>query len=239
MLMQTTVNALFPVQCLTCSTMVEDELALCGSCRAETHFISGVTCDACGIPLPGEDHGFREICDECADTPRPWHKCRSALVYSGMGRRLVMGLKHNDRTEYARPAARWMAAIAPDLHPRTVIVPVPLHWTRYLKRRYNQSALIARHLAPLLGLEVELDALRRPRATPALENASKDKRFATMAGAISPHPKNGPRIKDRPVLLIDDVMTSGATLSASTDAAFAAGAASVDVVTLARAVKDA
>lgn len=218
-----------------------DENGLCASCWLETQFISGCICDACGAPQPGEDDGLERIlCDDCLSRPRPWNRGRAALVYAGAARRLVMGLKHGDRLELAVAGARWMSAQAADLaDTETLVVPVPLHWMRLAKRRYNQAALLSVRLARQLGAEHLPDALWRPRATRPLEQVTRDARFAALNGAIRPHRRQGARMAGRRVLLVDDVMTSGATMAAAAQAARDAGAVAVDVLTLARVVKDA
>ncbi len=117
-------------------------------------------------------------------------------------------------------------------------MPIPLHWSRMIKRRYNQSALLVKRVAPKLGCDVALDALVRPRRTQPLERVTLDERFARLSGAISVHPGRAPKLAGRHVVIVDDVMTSGATLGAATEACLAAGARQVDVLVLARVCKD-
>ncbi len=171
---------------------------------------------------------------------RPWTRGRAAFLYKDNGRKMVLGIKHSDRTDLARAAGAWMAtAAAPLLQPDSVIVPVPLHWTRLLSRRYNQSALLAHWVASAVKRPVCPDALIRKTRTKSLEGHSRDARFAALQGSIAPHPARVAQIKGRPILLIDDVMTSGATLAACTEALCAAGAGPVCVLLLARVAKDA
>ncbi|SFR35514.1 ComF family protein [Litoreibacter janthinus] len=238
MKLQSALKLIYPSQCLTCGAAVEDDLSLCGECWRETHFIHGLTCRSCGVPLPGSDRGEDVQCDDCLSIARPWDHGAAAMMYRGKGRDIVLRLKHGDRTDLARPAAHWMARVAPPVTQDTVVVPVPLHWLRQLKRRYNQSALIAKVLAQTLSLTYLPDALYRPRMTEILDGKSRDNRYSTLDGAILPHPKRGGALKGRPVLLIDDVMTSGATLAACTEACMQAGARKVDVLVLARVAKD-
>jgi predicted amidophosphoribosyltransferase len=190
--------------------------------------------------LLGEDHGEVVQCDHCMTIARPWSKGRAALVYAGVGRRLVLGLKHGDRTDLAPAAAQWMAHKIPGWAGLdTVVVPVPLHWLRVVRRRFNQSALLAHEIGKVMDLPVCPDALLRPRKTKPLEGHSREARFAELSGAIIPNPKRAHEIAGKSVIIVDDVMTSGATLAASAEAARAAGAINVSIVTLARVVKDA
>ena len=240
MRMQSVIRAIYPAQCVACDAQTESEFGLCGACWRETQFIGGVICDSCGTPLPGDNTGEIVQCDDCMTIARPWDHGRAALIYSGVGRRIVLGFKHGDRTDLARPAAIWMARMArPLLHDDTVLVPVPLHWMRRVKRRYNQAALLALALGSQLRVPVCADALLRPKKTNPLEGHGRDARFAALCGAITYNPKRVNEIAGKSILLIDDVMTSGATLAASAEAAKAAGAKNVSIVTLARVVKDA
>ncbi|MEP3345108.1 MAG: ComF family protein [Litoreibacter sp.] len=238
MKLQSALRLIYPPQCLTCGAAVEDEMSLCGDCWKETYFIDGLACTTCGLPLPGKDREEDVQCDDCMTIARPWRFGRAAMLYRGKGRELVLRLKHGDRSDFARPAAHWMARVAPPVEPNTAIVPVPLHWLRQLKRRYNQSALIAKILADDLGAQYLPDSLHRPKATQALDGKSRDNRFASLQGQIIPHPKRGHHLAGRHVLLVDDVMTSGATLAACAEACISAGAREVDVLVLARVSKD-
>lgn len=243
MLLQSALRLIYPPRCIACGALVEGEFGLCGRCWGEAGFLSGLCCDACGVPLPGDAGGAagRVLhCDACLAQPRPWSRGRAALVYGGTARRLVLALKHGDRTDLARPLGHWLARAArPLVTPRTLLVPVPLHWRRLLGRRFNQSALLARAAARELGVEVCPDLLIRRRATRPLEGMTRAERQATLADALAPHPRRTARARGRPVLLIDDVMTSGATLAAAAAAALAAGAPRVDVAVLARVARDA
>ncbi|MEM1373506.1 MAG: ComF family protein [Pseudomonadota bacterium] len=232
------VSLLYPTQCVGCGCFVEEENSLCAECWRDTPFVDGAVCDACGVPLIGGDAEDRDHCDDCLRTPRPWDRGRTALIYSGRGRRLALGLKHGGREDIAETAGHWMARAGREIiTDETVFVPIPLHWMRLIKRRYNQAALLAIALGQVTACAVIADALIRPTRTRSLDRLSPDDRFAVLADAIIPNPKRDLAGKD--VVLVDDVMTSGATLAAATRAVNAAGASRVDVLTLARAVRDA
>ena len=205
-------------------------------------FIQGTICDARGAPLPGDsdedDAALR--CDDCLRTARTWNCGRAVMGYSGVGRKLVLALKHGDRTDLAQPAARWMVRKAQEVAaPNSLIVPVPLHRFRLLRRRYNQATVLANIMGARKLLSVCPDALLRPKATRPLDRHSKADRFSALQDAISLNTKHADTIKDRPIILVDDVMTSGATLAACSEVCLTAGASRVDIVTLARVIKDA
>ncbi len=239
MLLQSVIRAIYPAQCVGCDAQTESEHGLCAACWGATQFIHGICCDTCGAPLIGDGDADTLTCDDCMQLARPWVRGRAALVYAGKGRSLVLALKHGDRTDLAIPAAKWMAQraqaiIAPD----ALLVPVPLHWSRLLRRRYNQAALLSAQLARRLGKPHCPDALLRPAKTKPLDGHSKADRFASLSGAITCNPRRAHLIAGRDVVLVDDVMTSGATLGAAASAVSAAGAQTVCIVTLARVVKD-
>ena len=183
---QTVLRLIYPPRCTICGTQVESDFGLCGPCWRETPFISGLCCDACGVPLPGEAQGGVEFCDDCLTTARPWSRGRAAALYKDNGRKLVLALKHGDRHDVVRPAALWMVrAVQPLLHNQMLIVPIPLHWSRMLRRRYNQAALLAHAISRETGLPCCPDLLVRSHRTRSLDGLGKDQRFETVSGAIS------------------------------------------------------
>jgi ComF family protein len=238
--MQSILRLLYPPHCLSCAAPVTTEFGLCGVCWKATPFVTGVVCDICGTPLPGIDDGTPVHCDDCLTIARPWDRGRAALVYKDNGRKLVLALKHGDRLDLVRPAAKWMhQAAASILRPGMLVAPVPLHWRRLVRRRYNQAALLSQAVAATAGAEHCPDLLIRTRRTPSQEGRDRDARFANISGALAIHPRRATRLAGRHVLLIDDVMTSGATLAAAAEVCRAAGAAAVSVLVLARVAKDA
>jgi len=240
-MLQRLLHTIYPPQCVMCDALTEVDFGLCGTCWGKTPFIDGMCCDACGTPLPGQGAPDPSVlCDDCMRIARPWSKGRSVFVYKDIARRLVLALKHGDRTDLARAATPWLVRWAADLvQSDTVIVPVPLHRLRLLRRRYNQSAFLASGLARAIDRPLVTDGLLRVRRTKPLDGHSRDQRFEVLDGAIEPNPLAMDQLHGHPVLLVDDVMTSGATFAAATEACYVAGASEVCVLALARVVKDA
>ncbi|HCP80952.1 MAG TPA: amidophosphoribosyltransferase [Octadecabacter sp.] len=239
--MQSLIQILYPPQCAMCDAKTESDFGLCGPCWAKTPFIEGLCCDGCGTPLPGEDAPDAVVlCDDCMVIARPWSKGRAAMVYKDNARRLVLSLKHGDRTDLVRAVGPWMIKAAePLITSETLVVPIPLHRFRLLKRKFNQAALLARRIAQLADIDCCIDGLERTKRTAPLEGHNRDQRFEALNGAITMNQKRSLQLRGRKILLVDDVMTSGATFAAATEACYAAGADDVCVLALARVVKDA
>lgn len=236
--MQSLLRALYPAQCMACSAVVDSENSLCGACWRDTPFITGLVCDSCGVPLPGEATSARELCDDCLTIARPWARGRAALLYEQNARRLVLALKHGDRTELAPGAASWMCRAGADaLAEATLVAPIPLHWSRMIKRRFNQASELAHWVAKQSGLPHMPDLLQRTRWTNSQDGRNREARFENMAKAITVHPRRLHHAEGARICLIDDVMTSGATFASASEACLAAGAKAVTVLTLARVHK--
>ncbi len=238
--MQALLHLIYPPQCLSCDARVTTDFGLCGTCWRDTPFITGLVCTKCGTPLPGEDRAVEVLCDDCLLIARPWANGRAALLYKDNARNLVLSLKHGDRIDLAKPAAQWLyRAAQPILQPGMLVAPVPLHWLRLVRRRYNQAALLSAGVAKLAGLDHCPDLLQRRRNTHTQDGRDRDGRFANMSDALTVHPARSTRVDGRHILLVDDVMTSGATLAAAAEACIAGGAIGVSVLVMARVAKDA
>ncbi|MGR3783608.1 MAG: double zinc ribbon domain-containing protein [Albimonas sp.] len=231
-------DLLYPPQCTWCRAEVLEAHALCPSCWREATFISHPLCDRCGSPLSGaEDAPF---CDHCLGRALAFGRARAAVLYEGRGRDLTLALKHGDRLDIARPAATWMIRAGRELlEGADLIAPTPLHWTRLLRRRFNQSAELARRISLRTGVPCCADLLVRTRATPMQRGLSRAQRAANQEGAFAVPTRRRARVEGAVVVLIDDVYASGATLSACAAALRAAGAARVDALCLARVAPEA
>jgi ComF family protein len=232
---RTVVDGMLPPRCLGCGETVGEPDALCGQCWAAITFFTPPLCAACGTPFAhpmGED----ALCVACASARRSWDRARAVLRYDKHTRHLVLGLKHGDRTHVARAFGRWMHRAGDEvLAGADLLVPVPLHWTRLLQRRYNQAALLAHAIHSAGGPHVAADWLVRRRRTPVQGHLGPAARERNVRGAFAI--RRGRSFIGKRVVVIDDVMTTGATVEECARVLKRAGAASVGVLTLARALR--
>jgi ComF family protein len=235
-------DLVLPPRCLGCGGLVEIQGALCAACWSAVTFITDPLCRCCGLPFDHAVEGARADdldCGACLAEPPPFSRARAVMRYDDGSRPLLLGFKHGDRTEAAPPFAAWMARSGAGLLAEAdVIAPVPLHWRRLFARRFNQAALLAHALGRGSGIPVVPDLLVRRRATPSQGRLSRSERQRNVAGAFAVRPRRAGLIQGRRLLLVDDVMTTGATVSACAGAALKGGAASVDVLVLARALRE-
>ena len=230
-------DVVLPGRCLTCDASVEGMGRLCTACFQATNFVTDPCCIRCGTPFGHQGQGgLVRSCLPCQREPPPWRQARAAMVYDDQARRMLLPLKHGDRVELASPLAGYMArAGAALLREADVVVPVPLHRRRLLARRYNQSALLSLAIGRIARRPAVPDALQRVRATASLAGMTRRERAATVAGAFKVRPGREAAIAGKRVILVDDVLTTGATAGACTRALLAGGAANVDLVVGARA----
>ncbi len=224
-------NAVLPAHCLGCSDIVDQNGLLCGDCFKTIDFITDPVCRQCGMPLE-HDEG---LCTSCDWAPQRFRAARAALRYGPGAKRLILPFKYSDRPEAARGLATLMMRPgALMLAQADYVVPVPLHRRRLARRGYNQAGLLARALGKVAKRPVLIDALARTRATPALASLDQDARAQWMSGAITVRAHRRAQMAGKVIVLIDDVLTSGATASACAGALLDAGAEAVDVLALAR-----
>jgi len=239
-------DAVLPPLCLSCNEIVGAPGALCPSCWQGFSFISAPHCACCGTPF-AEDLGAEALCAACLARRPRYRRARAALVYDDESRRLVLPFKHGDRTDIARACGGWMARAGADLlSSADLVAPVPLHWRRLLMRRYNQAVLLARVVVraatatdPGRDLLLAPELLRRRRWTGSQAGLKAKERRRNVREAFDIHPKWQPQVAGKTVLLVDDVLTTGATVEACARALERGGAKAVDVLTLARVVRPA
>ena len=195
-------------------------------------FLADPLCQRCGIPM---ENAGESVCPHCLAEPPAYGQARAAFVYEDGSRDLILRLKHADALAGVPVLAHWLQRPGAEMLRRADwLVPVPLHWRRLFHRRYNQSAELARALARLADVPALPDGLTRTRRTPSQGNLSRRQRQRNVQDAFSVPARHHARIAGRQIVLIDDVMTTGATVSACASALLAAGAAGVDVLCLAR-----
>ncbi len=231
-----TLDLLLPPQCISCDAPVTRPGQMCAACFRATAFITAPYCTRCGVPFANAGQaGLQHVCPTCEADPPQFDQARAALRYDLQGRRVILPFKHADRPDIAAVLAPHMARAGAALLVRAdVLVPVPLHRLRLFRRRYNQAALLARALSRLSRVPAALDSLQRRRATVPLGDKSAVERADTVRDAFAVRPSRAAVIVGRRVLLIDDVMTSGATANACAATLLRAGASAVDVLVAAR-----
>ncbi len=233
-LMQGGMNMLLPPHCGACDTAVDMPGRLCADCWSKVGFIVAPYCARCGTPFEIEAENGA-LCAACMRTPPAYRRARAAILYRNVGRDLVLVLKMADRTWIAPALGGWMAGAGAELlRDADLIAPVPLHRWRLLSRRFNQSAMLAAAASRASGATLMPDLLVRARATKSQARLSAVERRHNMLGAFRLRRRHAELVRDKSILLVDDVITTGATAEACVKALLGGGAAAVDVLTLAR-----
>src|SRR3569833_1472479 len=229
-------DQLYPPVCLSCDAPVAMADALCPTCFVKLRPISAPLCPVLGLPFE-VSLGPGALSAEAIADPPPFDRARSAVVYNEVARALVGKLKYGDRPELARFCSKLMAQAGHELWgPDAVLVPVPLHRARQFSRRYNQSTELARALSRLTGVPVDPLLVSRKMNTRQQGGLSRDARQRNIAGAFQPSPDISSRLRGRRAIIVDDVVTTGATVKAVTRALKAGGAEKIDVISFARVV---
>ncbi|WP_029353553.1 ComF family protein [Bosea sp. 117] len=230
------VDLVLPPVCAGCRTAVAEPGCLCGACWSGLDFIERPYCERLGIPFAFDPGGARLSAEALADPPA-YDRARAAVLYGGIGRDLVHGLKYNDRTETARLLARMMSRAGAELLAGAdALVPVPLHRLRLWRRRFNQSAALALGIARESSVAFRPEWLERRRPTAPQFGLDRSARANNVAGAFAVPEAMRAELAGRRIVLVDDVLTTGATMDACCKALLRAGAAGVDVLVFARVV---
>lgn len=232
------IDLLLPPRCPVSGDIVDRQGAISPAVWTGLSFIEPPCCRACGLPFAFETDEAAE-CAACLAAPPVYAQARSALVYNDASRELVLAFKHGDKLESIPALVPMMRRAGEALMDKAdIVIPVPLHRWRLLRRRYNQAALLAQALARQSGGKtVIVDALRRTRATPSQGHLNAGQRATNVKNAFAVRPECEKLVRDKIILLVDDVYTTGATLSECTKVLLKAGAAEVNVLTLARVVR--
>src|SRR3954465_1559047 len=224
-----------PTLCVACREPVHGE-GVCAQCWAKLSFIAPPLCPRLGIPFI-YDPGPGLLSMEAIADPPAYGRARAAVRYDDVARTLVHALKYQDRTDLAPAMGRWMARAGHELiKGPDALIPVPLHWRRGWSRRYNQSGALARVIADQTGANLLSEALRRIRPTQQQIGLSRSEGATNVEGAFRVAADRKPDVQGRRIILIDDVLTSGATADACARALLRAKAAQVDVLVFARVV---
>lgn len=226
-------NFLLPPQCPLCKEIVGQHYTLCGECWLQLQFITSPKCSLCGVPLSGVDQDMP--CEVCVERAPVYTQAFAPLVYNDALKKLILRFKNYDSLNYTPIFVNWMQRLVPKNI--DFIIPVPLHWRRFFARQYNQSAELAKLLSKNTHIPCELNILKRHRSTASQGHKNRQERYDNLRQAFSVNNSLQPLLGKR-ILLIDDVLTSGATVSACTNILRKSGVQEVYVLTIARAIRD-
>lgn len=237
-------DTILPPRCLVTGDIVERQGMLSASAWAELAFIADPFCRVCGVPFEFETVTESELqdntqCASCLDHPPHFDRARGALAYNDISRKLILGFKHGDKTHAVLCFMPWLLqAGRAMIEESDIIIPVPLHRKRLIARRYNQAAILVQHLARDVDKPFLLDGLKRIRETVSQGFMSAKDRKKNVRSAFAVPDFYKPQIEGRNILVIDDVYTTGATVNECAKALKKAGAAKVQILTLARVVRN-
>lgn len=237
---KTLFNIILPPRCAYCGKIIADEHGICAECFKKLHFISEPYCKICGTPFENETEiatSSHFICPNCASKKRITRFNRSAVIYDDFSKKALLSFKFQDKISLSKLFVKWLKVAGKDIFTEGVdlLIPVPLSYRRLFKRRYNQSALLAYDLSKSTEIPVLLDTLIKIKHTKPQASLKENARLTNLKNAYKV--QKNEQIKGKRVLLIDDIMTTGSTLSECSKTLLKAGAKSVDTLTVARTLK--
>ena len=244
------VDFVFPPRCPMNGQVVEGQGMLTSEAWQNLNFINDPQCVRCGMPFEfmqdsaneisndNSNNNSHQLCGACIKYPPIFNQARSVLVYNDASRDIILGFKHGDKTQNVATFAPWLRQAGDDMLRRAdFLMPIPLHPFRLMKRRFNQSGILAQYLSKEINIPVLIEGLIRTRSTPVQGHLRRDERKKNVRHAFSLHPSSKALIKNKNIVLIDDVFTTGATVTECAKTLLKNQAGTVSVLTLARVVK--
>jgi ComF family protein len=232
-------NLVLPPRCVVSGEEVDRQGMIAPHIWSKLDFVIAPYCDKCGIPFEFDTGTGTQHCASCIQKTPEYDSCRSALKYNDASRDMILGFKHADKLYAALAFMPWLKAAGADmLSNADLIIPVPLHRWRLISRRYNQAAILAQRLSKETGIPVSVDALSRTRHTPSQGHLKAGERAKNVRRAFGLHPNREALVSDKNIVLIDDVYTTGSTVNECAKVLKRAKAAKVDVLTIARVVRE-
>lgn len=237
-LLQMGTDIIFPPRCPSCRAHVAGDGNFCSICFSKLRMIDAPLCACCGIPFVVAVEAETR-CPSCLESPPDFDVARAALVYDGISAPLVTSLKFHDQWAGLTRYTQMMLRLGrPLLEGADMLIPVPLHWRRLLRRKFNQSALLAYSISDQTGVPCMPDVLQRVQYTKPQMRLDRATRLKNVKRAFAVAPETGALLAGKIVVLVDDVVTTGATANACALALKKAGTREVRVLALARTVKE-
>ncbi|MBC6685826.1 ComF family protein [Wolbachia pipientis] len=233
LLLKKATNLIFPNVCVSCEYIIDGNLNLCSECNKKINFLTKHYCNVCGVVISDNIH----TCGKCIINPPPFKVLRSVFAYDQHSKNMIINFKFFDNLNYVKIYAKWIHQANQDTFQNAeVIIPIPLHKMRLFKRKYNQAALLAKELSKLSNLSYTPFAIKRLRHTAPQAGLSLKQREKNLKKAFKT--SNKEFIKNKIVILVDDVVTTGATVRSCSQEILNSGAKEVRVLSLARTVND-